>query len=384
MTAKPETDVLIVGGGIMGSSCGYWISKGRHSVSLIDRGDLPNPLSQSGDHLKTLRLNFGGDPFYTELASKSRALWLELNAQWSEKLFEQTGVLEMISGGGKKISQACEAVEERHLKAVRMDKKEISRNYPTLKLSGISCGVLYPEAGLIWASRAVIALSSMAQKQGLKIHPRTGAVSLLKEKGAVAGVRDEKGRVFKAGSYVFALGPWTQQLLGIKFPVKVTRQPQLYVRPPANSGRYRMDHFPVTIYPKGFYVYPLHIRGFLKIVDHEKGPSLQPRQMEGAAVKGFEAALQKRGRVFLKKFIPDLAGFRESEATPGFYESTRDGDFILDRLPGTSNAFVISGLADYGLQFAPLIGKAVAAMILGGKPDWNLHRFRLGRFSYGR
>ena len=53
----------------------------------------------------------------------------------------------------------------------------------------------------------------------------------------------------------------------------------------------------------------------------------------------------------------------------------------LDRLPGASNGVVMAGFADQGFTFAPLLGRAAAQFLIGGKSDLNLHRFRLSRFK---
>ena len=56
-------------------------------------------------------------------------------------------------------------------------------------------------------------------------------------------------------------------------------------------------------------------------------------------------------------------------------------DHGLDRLPDAPNGFVAAGFSGHGFKFGPLIGKTMAELIAGGKPELNLHRFRLSRFK---
>jgi len=49
----------------------------------------------------------------------------------------------------------------------------------------------------------------------------------------------------------------------------------------------------------------------------------------------------------------------------------------MDRLPDVSNGFVMAGFSGHGFKFAPLLGQAMAQLMVGGKSDLNLHRFRL-------
>ena len=196
------------------------------------------------------------------------------------------------------------------------------------------------------------------------------------------GLKDSNGRLWEAESYLFAAGAWTPEMLkSYRLPLKVTRQEQLYLRPPVNRGRYRPEHFPVFgSQSQGFYGYPLHIHGFMKIAYDRKGP---PGSPEAGDTRVLSPAFERKCRGFLKRFMPELADFTEMEGHIGYYSNTKDGDFILDRLPETPNAFVAVGFSGNGFKFAPLIGKTMAELMVGGKPDLNLHRFRMARFQRG-
>jgi glycine/D-amino acid oxidase-like deaminating enzyme len=124
----------------------------------------------------------------------------------------------------------------------------------------------------------------------------------------------------------------------------------------------------------------MHIHGFMKIGHHEKGPVGFPKEVpETDTTPQFE----RKVRGFFKKFIPDLAEFTEMEGKVCYYTNTKDDDFILDRLPDAPNAFLGAGFSGHGFKFAPLVGKTLAELSLGGKPEINLHRFRAHRFGKG-
>jgi N-methyl-L-tryptophan oxidase len=116
----------------------------------------------------------------------------------------------------------------------------------------------------------------------------------------------------------------------------------------------------------------------MKIGDHRKGPVGKPGAVEDDRM--LAPAFEKKCRTFLKRYIPELASFTEMEGHTCYYDNTKDDDFIVDRLPDAPNAFIAAGFSGHGFKFGPLIGKTLAELVVGGKSELNLHRFRLGRF----
>ena len=372
--------VVIVGGGIVGVTAAYWLAQKNRPVTLLDQFDIPNQWQASGDHLRVFRLTYGKDAFYTDMALKTLPLWLDLNAQSNDKILLQNGVLELAAKTHGYEEQSFNVLKEMKVHVAKLSKDEVRKNYPMINSRAIKYGLFHKEGGMLWAQRAVAAYAALAQRKGAKFRPHTKVTAVLHDKkSGIKGIKDSTGKVWKGDSYLFAGGVWTPELLkDFRLPIKVTRQFQLYVRPPANRGRYRPEHFPVfAALPAGFYGFPLHIHGFLKIGDHRKGPAGKPGP--GAPTEA-PPAFEKKCRAFLRRYIPELADFTEFEGAVCHYDNTKDDDFILDRLPDAPNGFVAAGFSGHGFKFAPLVGKTMAELMMGGKPDLNLHRFRLSRF----
>jgi monomeric sarcosine oxidase len=373
--------VLIVGGGIMGISAAYWLAqKGRQST-VLDQYDVPNQWAASGDQLRVFRLTYGKDAFYTDMALKTLPLWLDLNAQSGEKILQQNGMLELAATTHGYEEQSYNVLKEMKVSVQKIEKEELKRQYPMINSKAVKYGLFHKDGGMLWASKAVGLLATLAQRKGAKIRTRTKVAQILRDKKkGILGIKDDQGRLHTADQYLFAGGMWTPELMkSYGIPLKVTRQYQLYLRPPANRGRYRPEHFPVfASLSAGFYGFPLHIHGFMKIGDHKKGAPGKPGPGSETDVP---PAFEKKCRAFLKRFIPELASFTEYEGHVCHYDNTKDDDFIMDRLPDAPNGFVATGFSGHGFKFGPLVGKTMAELITGGKPDLNLHRFRLSRFK---
>jgi monomeric sarcosine oxidase len=379
MSVKNTT--VVVGGGIMGVQAAWHLAQLGQSVTVLDQFDVPNQWAASGDHLRVFRLTYGKDAFYTEMALKSLPLWLELNALSEETILQQNGVLELATKATGYEAQSLAVLKERRIRHERLDPAEVRKRYPMYNPRAIKWALFHPEGGMIWANHAVAATASIAQRKNVRIRSNVRVVQILKDKNGVRAVKDSAGKVWEAERFLFTAGYWTSELLkSYGLPIKVTKQQQLFLRPLANRGRYRPEHFPVfASLAQGFYGFPVHLHGFIKIGDHRKGQVVKkadPEQLRTLAPK-----FEKSCRKFLKKHIPELAGFTEFEGHVCWYDNTPDDDFIMDKLPDVQNAYVAAGFSGHGFKFAPIVGQSMAQLMIAGKSDLNLHRFRLTRFK---
>ncbi len=87
------------------------------------------------------------------------------------------------------------------------------------------------------------------------------------------------------------------------------------------------------------------------------------------------------------KFVPGLAGpepaatARLLRAATCLYTMTPDEHFIVDRHPQFENVCFAAGFSGHGFKFAPLIGKALADLVLEGKTELPIDFLKLrGRF----
>lgn len=376
-----KNSVIVVGGGIMGVSAAYFLALSGRQVTLLDQFEVPNRWAASGDQLRVFRLTYGKDAFYTEMAAKTLPLWLEFNRLCEDKLLVQNGMLELAAKAHGYEEQSLAVLKDMRIPIQVLEKKEIQRRYPMINTRAIRYGLFHKDGGMAWASKAVSAISVLAQRKGAKIRPGVKAAAVLKDKNGICALKDSSGRRWEAESYVFAAGAWTPELLkSYGIPLKVTLQEQLYLRPPVNRGRYRPEHFPVfAALGEGFYGLPMHIHGFMKIGYHRPGSSGKPGP--GQDDRLLTPAFERKCRTFLKRYIPELSGFTEMEGHTCYYDNTKDGDFIIDHLPDAPNALIAAGFSGHGFKFGPLIGKTLAELVVGGKSELNLHRFRLSRFK---
>lgn len=372
-----QNDIVIVGGGIVGACAAYYLARTGHKVVLLDQYSVPNDLSTSGDHARIFRYTYGKDLFYTDLAVRSLLLWKEFQKDVHEELYVNTGMLDIALKDNGYEEHCYRSLSGMKLPVHKMGPDEIRDRFRIFNQKAMRFAVFHPDGGMLWAKRAVTAFANAAIRRKVLIHANTKITAVIRGKDGIKELRDDKGRSWKGCAYLFATGPWSKELLSsYHIPLKITKQQLLYFRPPTNQGRYRPGHCPVfSCLSRGYYGFPVHIHGFMKIGDCRKGSTGKL----DAAPQETTPQFEKSCRSFLKQFMPDVSGFVDTEGKTCYYNNTPDGDFILDHLPDAPNAYVATGFSGHGFKFGPLLGKTAAELLTGGKPEINLTRFRLGR-----
>ena len=85
--------IVIVGAGIFGLTASLELLRRGHSVTVIDPGPVPHPLASSNDTCRMVRMDYGDDRLYVELAEKAIQGWHSWNQSWGEEIYHETGFL---------------------------------------------------------------------------------------------------------------------------------------------------------------------------------------------------------------------------------------------------------------------------------------------------
>ena len=86
-------DVVVVGAGVFGAWTAWSLKKRGLQVVLLDAYSPGNARSSSGGESRVIRLSYGGDPLYSQMARDSLAAWADLSARQALPLLHRTGVL---------------------------------------------------------------------------------------------------------------------------------------------------------------------------------------------------------------------------------------------------------------------------------------------------
>jgi len=361
---------VVVGAGVFGTWTAHYLQAGGVSVTLVDGYGPGNSRSSSGDETRILRCGYGPDRIYSDLAARSLIQWRQLetrNTPSCEPLWHPCGVLWMAAGDDGYTTATRETLERGSHPVEVLDNAGLRRRFPPIDAEGIAMALLEPDAGVLAARRGVRALAADLERRGARVlqarvAPPAGSPLL-------RGVRLADGSDVAGDLFVFACGAWLPQL----FPellggrIRPSRQVVTYFGTPAGDERFRPDRMPAWIdFPAGIYGTPdIDGRG-VKVGVDEHGPAIDP-DLDDRIADG-ESVQKARG--WLARRIPALAGAPVVETRVCQYENTATGDFLIDRHPDYSNAWIVGGGSGHGFKHGPAVGEIAARLALTGEaPD---------------
>ena len=357
-------DAAVVGAG----SFGVWTARALRekglSVALADAYGPGNSRASSGGESRVIRMGYGPDDVYTTFAAESLPAWRDLSARADPPLFHATGVLWLGRAEDAYMEATAAALHRRGIVNESLERGELARRFPQIDLGPIAWGLLEPESGALLARRAVRVLAAEEARAGVEL-VGASALPAPARSGRLETVSLSTGEKLSAGAFVFACGPW----LGKVFPelvgprLFVSRQEVFYFGAPAGDARFRPPAMPVwlDLTEEVYGVPDLEGRGF-KLAPDVHGPPFDPDSGDRAVSSaGITAVREYVGRRFpALKHAPLLA------AEVCQYENTSNGDFVLDRHPELSNAWLAGGGSGHGFKHGPAVGRYLASLVAGG------------------
>jgi len=371
-------DVAVIGLGVMGSAALLHLARRGRRVVGIEQFTPGHDRGSSHGETRIIRLGYFEHPSYVPLVRAALPLWRALEQDAGQSLLHVTGIVEIGAPDGTLVAGTLRSARAHGLAHEVLDAADVMRRFPAFRLPGDFVGVFQPEAGILLAEPAIRAQVALARAAGAQvrtnervraIEPRSAGVRIVTERGVV-----------EAGQAIVAAGPWLPQLLpAFPVPVRVTRQVIGWFEPadPALFARDRCPIFMIENRNGIFYGFPSGAKPGIKFAKHHHAdeavdPSVPTRPMDDAD----EALLREA----LAAHVPSLDGRLVSSQTCR-YTTTPDGDFIVDRLPGTPAIIVASPCSGHGFKFAPVIGEILADLAMAGATRHDISRFRLARFG---
>ena len=373
-TIPPQTQTIVIGGGIVGCSVAYHLAKANHEVVLLERKQLT---SGSTWHAAGLVSQFQGMPCVTRLACYSIELMQQLEAETGQSTgFRAVGAtaVAMNEARREELRRRKDVAIGQGIEVQTLNLDELSQQWPLLKTDGILEAIHFPDDGQTNPIDTTMALAKGARLAGAHIFENTEVTRLLVEKGKVIGVETPIGTI-KADNVVNCTGIWgkafadscgthlpiqhNQHFYIVTDPVEGLRDPTPVLRIYDEQAYYKEDAGKLMI-------------GFAEL----NGISWDP---EGGIPGDFEfdelpypedhldAVLEK-----CIERVPVLAdvGIRTFFNGPEGY--TPDGRYYLGEDPNIEKLFVAAGFNSSGIQNGPGAGMALAEWIIKGHAPRDL------------
>jgi len=336
--------IAVVGAGIFGLTAALELRRRGHRVSVFDQGEVPHPLAESTDVSKAVRMDYGADEFYTAYMERALDAWRGWNAMFGEEVFHETGAMfvtrtPMQPGGFE--HESFEMLTKRGHTLERLDARAIESRF---SLRGHVDGYFNTEGGWAASGRVVACLAAMARDEGVVIATSTPIDS-----------------VPKADGVVLACGAWIIPSLVPEIGpcFRTVGQPVFHVDAPEDV---KLPVFGADISATGWYGFPRHREGFVKVANHGVGRVMHPSSESDRVVNASEEA---RCREFLGESLPALENARIRKTRICVYCDTHDEHFWIAPHPEKKNLVVATGGSGHAFKFAPLLGGWIADALEG-------------------
>lgn len=381
-------DVIVVGGGIIGCSVAWQLSKLEKKVLVIERTDVASGSAGATDGVVGYHTKKPG--VQLDLAVQSIEMFKTLSQELGmdvEYGFEAGGMQPVED---KEQWDMLSAMVEEQRKSgvdIRMiSAEEACKIEPNL--SPDIYGALYsPTSGKINPLKLTMAYAHAAKQLGAEIMTNTEVTGFLIEDGRCKGVKTSKGE-FRAPAVVNACGSWAgkvAKLAGLDLPIK-PRKGQLAVTEPigpflkatVQCARYNVIKFrPETIKDKTV----LKLGSSLSIEQQETGGLIIGGTREFVDYEGentFEAIETMMRRAV--RFFPALKDVSVIRFFSGFRPYTPDGLSLMGEVKTLPGFYMAAGHEGDGIALSPITGKLMAELIAYGKCSYDISDFSPNRF----
>jgi D-amino-acid dehydrogenase len=372
----PETtDVVVVGGGLVGAACAYELARDGHRVIVVDRRDtgratdagagILSPETMGGLPAAFLDLaDLAGDHYRTLIPALAEA-------GAPDPRYAVCGALRIayrdLEDDAFVVNQR-ESVA-RHPDALRtVSPTEATELFPPL---GEIRAAFFNERGARVDGRELVVALEVAAR-ALGVDWRRGSVEQVVVEGERVVAVEHTDGVIACGDVVIAGGAWTSSLadaFGVRCGVRPVRGQIVHLDVDADTAPW-----PVLQPVFSHYVVPWH----------------DARVALGATVEdvGFDARATAAGlrQLFSEglRVSPGLADATFREVRVGLRPVSEDDLPILGPLPGAPNAHVATGHGANGLLLGPVTGRVIADEIAGRRQPVDLSPFSPTRLAPSR
>jgi sarcosine oxidase subunit beta len=373
-------DVVIIGGGIVGSSIAYHLTEqGCKNVMVIER-EAHQGKGSTGKSMGGVRAQFS-TPVNIQMSLYS----IPFYASFDERLgypagYRPQGYLFLATSDAhlRYLAANMQKQVELGLKSVeKISAEDIAKTYPLLKTDDVLGGNFCSTDGFVDPYSAMIGFMTRATEQGARLWRGTDVTGISTDCNGIAAVATSR-EMISTRVVVNAAGAWAAQIakmIGIDLPVVPLRRMLVPTEPFSEYPHTA----PMTIdMSNGFHFRPESL-GFLLAWNDPEETTGYKTDFEPTFIEKILERAANRVPCF------ENVAVNPKKAWAGLYEMTPDHHPILGPVPEVPGFFCANGFSGHGVMHAPATGKVLSDLIVRGETDLidssllNLQRFVEGR-----
>ena len=372
-------DVVIIGGGIVGSSIAYHLTEqGCRNVIVVER-ESSQGKGSTGKSMGGVRAQFS-TPVNIQMSMYSIPFYASFDERMGNPAdYRPQGYLFLATTEAhlRYLDTNREQQEKAGLRVEKLSGEEIRKAYPLLKTDDVLGGNFCATDGFVDPYSAMIGFMTKASEQGARLWRGTEVNGISVDCNGVAAVNTSRETI-ATRALVNAAGAWAAKvakMAKIDLPVEPLRRMLVPTEP--------FDEYPHTApmtvdMSTGFHFRPEALGFLLAWNDPAETPGFKTDFEPTFIEKILERAADR---------VPcfDHVPINPKRAWAGLYEMTPDHHPIFGESAEVPGFFFANGFSGHGVMHAPATGKILSDLVLRGETDLidasllNLQRFAEGR-----
>ena len=366
---KHSTDVLIVGGGIIGCATAYFLRKKGIDVMVLDKGDIGGQTSSAAAGLLAPIQPLGEVDAFKDFQivgiERLKTLIPELEEISGVRTdYERTGTLRILSQDNLEPYQAW--AEEWRRKGFQIEvltAEEAHQREPLLR-SSISGAVHNADEAQVTPVQLVKAFWQGALNMGAYIHDHVEVASIQKSSDGkrVTGIGTADGEVICCKHLLLATGVWTAQCgmwLNASLAIRPVRGEIITLQQPSHPIRH------IIFGEDDIYIAPKP-NGTILIGGTKAEVGFDTSVSAGGALHLLQVATQ---------LVPELATCSVQRMWAGSRPKASTSHPLLGPIPSWENATVASGHSGFGIMLSAITGESIATLIATGTAPHIIRSF---------
>jgi len=420
-----ETDVVVIGGGVIGVCTALFLARKGRRVVLLEKGRIAG--EQSSRNWGWIRQQ-GRDPHELPIMVEANRLWTELASQTNVDIGLVRSGVAYLAESEKELQGFADWLPYATAQGVDtelLDRAALKQRFPELAKGGYAGAITTPSDMRAEPWVAVPALAGIALREGAMSVEGVAARKLDLEAGRITGVFTEAGRI-ACSDVVLAGGAWSSLFLrahGVAIPQLSVRasagatEPVALPHQGAAAGgkfafRTRADggaslaaggFHELFVGPDAFRALPKFRRQLMANPFGTRFLPAAPRgypdawgtkrtwaEDEASPFEGIRVLNPKPNAGKLRKvaseveaLFPEVGPIRYRAMWAGMIDTMPDVVPVVDRVDSVPGLTIGTGMSGHGFGIGPGMGRVLADLVCGDPPGHDLRRFRLSRFSDG-
>ncbi|MGD9057830.1 MAG: FAD-binding oxidoreductase [Desulfobacterales bacterium] len=381
--SKKSFDIIIIGGGIMGSATAYYLISADPAlkIAVVER-DPTYERASTTLSMANVRTQFSLKENvqisqYTIRILKSFEEDMVVNGEQPKIYFRQEGNLFLVAAEDEKAARrALHMQTQLGCQVEWWSNQQIKEHYPLYEPRPFVGGTFGPDDGYFDAYAVLMAYKAKARSLGVN-YLKDEVVTINTSKEQVAGVQLAGQGSLASARVVNCAGAWAADVArtaGVHLPVVPVRR-QVFVLDTAVKSE---KPLPLTILPSGLY-FRSETGGLILL-----GKSLEDDPI-GISFSWDEQRFIDDLWPELAEFVPKFDTLKVVRGWAGLYAvNTLDGNAILGQWPELNGMYLANGFSGHGLQQGPAVGRYLSELILEKPVSLDLSIFAPQRILENR